>query len=112
MSRFVSTGRLINDQFAIARHSRLRDCGTANVYPVLGESAWGIVYDIDEPELLHLDSFEDGYRRAIVPIFTAEKSNQPLDALVYIATIEPDVPLPNREYKRLRSRRKALGTSR
>jgi hypothetical protein len=59
------------------------------------------VYDINEPALLHLDSFEDGYRRAILPIFFSGKSNQPLDALVYVAVIDWEVPLPNREYKGL-----------
>jgi gamma-glutamylcyclotransferase len=100
-SRFISIGRLINYQFGITRHSRLRDCGTANIYPVPGESVWGIVFDIAEPELVLLDRFKDGYHRAIPPVFAAEKSNQPLDALVYVAAIECDVPLPNRDYKRL-----------
>ena len=100
-SRFISTGRLMDYQFGITRHSRLRGCGTANVYPVPGKSVWGIVFDIDERELRLLDSFEDGYRRTILPIFISEKSNQPLGALVYVAAIELDVPLPNAEYKRL-----------
>jgi gamma-glutamylcyclotransferase (GGCT)/AIG2-like uncharacterized protein YtfP len=100
-SRFISTGRLVDYQFGITRHSRLRDCGTANVYPVPGQSVWGIVFDIAERELQLLDSFEDGYHRTILPIFTSEKSNQPLEALVYVAAVELEVPLPNVEYKRL-----------
>jgi hypothetical protein len=48
-----------------------------------------------------LDSFEDGYRRAILPLHALDDSIQSLEALVYVAEIEPDVPLPNSEYKRL-----------
>ena len=100
-SHFVSIGRLINYHFGITRHSRLRDCGTANVYPILGAAVWGILYDIDEPDLVVLDGFEDGYRRETLPVLAAAKNNEPFDALVYVAAVERDVPLPNTEYKRL-----------
>ena len=48
-----------------------------------------------------LDSFEDGYRREILPVFSLNGGQAPLQALVYIAELEPHVPLPNAEYKRL-----------
>jgi gamma-glutamylcyclotransferase len=100
-SCFVSIGRLINYRFSITRHSRLRDCGTANVYPIPGAEVWGILYDIDEPDLAVLDGFEDGYRRETLPVLTVAKNNEPFDALVYVAAVEFAVPLPNAEYKRL-----------
>lgn len=100
-SRYVSIARLMNYQFGITRHSRLRDCGTANVCPVPGESVWGVLYDIGERDLVILDRFEDGYRRETLPVFPAEKTDEPHDALVYVAAIEFDVPPPNAEYKRL-----------
>ena len=40
-SRFVCIGRLIDYQFGITRHSRLRECGTANVCAVAGREVWG-----------------------------------------------------------------------
>ena len=98
---FVCIGRLLDYQFGITRHSRLRKCGTANVFPASGREVWGIVYDISDEDLLILDTFEDGYRREILPIHSAEEDNAPLDALVYIAAIEENVPLPNAEYHRL-----------
>ena len=73
-ARFVCVGRLINYQFGITRHSRLRDCGTANVFPAPGKEVWGIVYDISDADLLILDSFEDGYRRERLSIETIENS--------------------------------------
>ncbi|MGE5220429.1 MAG: gamma-glutamylcyclotransferase family protein [Chloroflexota bacterium] len=100
-SRFVSIGRLIDYQFGILRHSRLRDCGTANVYSNPGTVVWGILYDVDEPDLAVLDAFEDGYRRETLPVLTPTENNERFYALVYVATVELDVPRPNPEYKRL-----------
>ena len=100
-SRFVCVGRLADYHFGITRHSRLRDCGTANVFPAPGKEVWGIVYDISDEELLILDGFEDGYRREILWVYPAENGKLPLDALVYVAAIEENVPRPNAEYRRL-----------
>ncbi|HEX9788299.1 MAG TPA: gamma-glutamylcyclotransferase family protein, partial [Candidatus Binatia bacterium] len=77
-SRFVCIGRLSDYQFGITRHSRLRDCGTANVFPAPGKDVWGIVYDVDDGDLARLDSFEDGYRRETLPIHAAGDGRQPL----------------------------------
>ena len=98
---FVCIGRLPDYHFGITRHSRLRKCGTANVFPAPGKEVWGIVYNISDADLLILDGFEDGYRREILPIHSAEQDKPPLPALVYIAAIEENVPLPNAEYRRL-----------
>lgn len=100
-ARFVCVGRLINYQFGITRHSRLRDCGTANVFPSAGNEVCGIVYDISDADLLILDSFEDGYRRDKLPIEPIGNSSEVLNALVYIAAIEKIVPPPNAEYRKL-----------
>jgi gamma-glutamylcyclotransferase (GGCT)/AIG2-like uncharacterized protein YtfP len=90
-----------NYQFAITRHSRLRQCGTANVFPALGKEVWGAVYDVCDEDLNTLDGFEDGYRREILPVYALDNGQAPLNVLVYVAAVELDVPLPNAEYKRL-----------
>jgi hypothetical protein len=100
-SRFVCIGRLIDYQFGITRHSRLRDCGTANVFPAAGKEVWGVVYDVCDDDLTILDGFEDGYRREILSVHPYENGNQPLTALVYTAEIEKNVPPSNAEYRRL-----------
>jgi gamma-glutamylcyclotransferase (GGCT)/AIG2-like uncharacterized protein YtfP len=100
-SRFVCAARLNNYQFGITRHSRLRECGTANVFPVNGKEVWGAVYDVSDADLIVMDSFEDGYRREILTVKPIDDGNKPIDALVYIAAIENNLPLPNAEYKRL-----------
>ncbi len=100
-SRFVCAARLDNYQFGITRHSRLRDCGTANVFPVKGEAVWGAVYDVSDADLMVMDGFEDGYRREILTVNPIDNGEKPIDVLVYVAEIESNVPLPNAEYKRL-----------
>ena len=100
-SRFVCAARLEDYQFGITRHSRLRHCGTANVFPVKGQEVWGAVYDVSDADLEVMDGFEDGYRREILMVKPIENSDDPVNVLVYIAEIERNVPLPNAEYKRL-----------
>ncbi|HWH77305.1 MAG TPA: gamma-glutamylcyclotransferase family protein [Candidatus Binatus sp.] len=100
-AKFVCIARLPDYEFGITRHSRLRDCGTANVLPSKGAEVWGAVYDVSEDDLIVMDGFEDGYRREFLPVYPHNDGNQSLTALVYVAEIESNVPLPNSEYKRV-----------
>ena len=100
-ARFVCAARLDDYQFGITRHSRLRNCGTANIFPVPGQQVWGAVYDVSDSDLIVMDGFEDGYRREILQVFPIGNRITSINALVYIAQIETDVPLPNAEYKRV-----------
>lgn len=99
-AKFVCVGRLSDYLFAIARHSRLRDCGTATIVAQSGSEVWGVVYDVSDADLLALDAFEDGYRREIIFVTAMDDGNAPFHALVYIAEREQNVPLPNPAYKR------------
>src|SRR4026207_159943 len=99
--QFVCVARLADYQFGITRHSRLRDCGTANAFPGPGKEAWGVVYAVSDSARLTLDRCEDGYRRAIMPVYALGDGVEPFDALIYIAEVEVNVPLPTSEYKRL-----------
>jgi hypothetical protein len=100
-SCFVCVARLPGYRFAIARHSRLRDCGTANVFAEAGSTVWGIVYEVSEADMLIMDSFEDGYSRHKSIVYGIGTNNSMLEAIVYVAPKEVGVPLPNPEYKRL-----------
>ena len=100
-AQFVCVARLVNYEFGITRHSRLRNCGTANVFPAHGKEVCGIVYDVNEADLVTLDSFEDGYRRELTPVYALGDGAQPLVVLIYVAEIETNVPRSNAEYKRL-----------
>ena len=76
-SQFVCVGRLANYRFAIARHSQLRGCGTANIIAEKGSEVWGVVYDVSDRDLILLDRFEDGYRREPMVIHPFNNGNQP-----------------------------------
>jgi gamma-glutamylcyclotransferase len=100
-AQFVCVAVLKNYRFAIARHSRLRDCGTANILAETGSEVWGIVYDVSEQEFAILDGFEDGYCRERALVRATGDSQSSVEVLVYIAEKEDNVPLPSSEYKRL-----------
>jgi gamma-glutamylcyclotransferase (GGCT)/AIG2-like uncharacterized protein YtfP len=98
-AQFVCVARLADYCFAIARHSRLRSCGTANIFAARGSEVWGVVYDISEEDLTTLDGFEDGYRKEKAFVSALDDGDRPLEVIVYIAEKENDVPLPNAAYK-------------
>ncbi len=100
-SRFVCIAHLPDYRFAIARHSRLRHCGTANIFPEPGSMVWGIVYEVSEADMLIMDGFEDGYSRHQSLVYCIRPISSSYQAIVYIAPNEIGVPLPNAEYKRL-----------
>jgi gamma-glutamylcyclotransferase (GGCT)/AIG2-like uncharacterized protein YtfP len=100
-AKFVCVASLKNYRFSIPRHSRLRNCGTANIFAETGSEVWGIVYDVSEQELAILDGFEDGYRRERMLVLASGDSQSSVEVLVYIAEKEDNVPLPSSEYKQL-----------
>ena len=100
-AQFICVASLKDYRFAIARHSRLRNCGTANIFVDSGAEVWGIVYEVSDPDLITLDTFEDGYRREQVLVSAKDNGQCPIEVLVYIAEKEDTVPLPNSQYKRL-----------
>jgi gamma-glutamylcyclotransferase (GGCT)/AIG2-like uncharacterized protein YtfP len=100
-SRFACTARLPDYGFAIARHSRLRNCGTANIFANPGSAVWGVVYEVGEQEMAAMDTFEDGYNRERLLVHGENGNSSPIEAVVYIAPREISVPLPSAEYKRL-----------
>jgi gamma-glutamylcyclotransferase (GGCT)/AIG2-like uncharacterized protein YtfP len=100
-AQFVCVASLKDYRFAIARHSRLRNCGTANIFADMGSEVWGIVYDVSDQDLILLDGFEDGYRREKLFVRPNGDGQCSVEVLVYIAEKEDKVPLPNPEYKRL-----------
>jgi gamma-glutamylcyclotransferase (GGCT)/AIG2-like uncharacterized protein YtfP len=100
-SRFVCIARLPNYGFAIARHSRLRGCGTANIFIRPDHEVWGVVYEVSEGDMETMDGFEDGYSRERVFAYGDNGNASPMEVIVYIAPTEAAVPRPSAEYKEL-----------
>src|SRR5947208_16818669 len=97
-SQFVCVVRLPDYRFAIARHSRLRKCGTANIFPETGSEVWGIVYQVSDQDLILLDSFEDGYRREQTLVHPINDGHRPLESLDCIGPKEGATPPPVARY--------------
>ena len=72
-AKFVTIAKLPNYEFGITRHSRLRNCGTANVCAVAGREVWGAVYDVSDADLDVMDGFEDGYHREFLSVYAARQ---------------------------------------
>jgi gamma-glutamylcyclotransferase (GGCT)/AIG2-like uncharacterized protein YtfP len=100
-ARFIGTARLSDYSFAIARHSRLRNCGTANICAKPGSEVWGVVYEVSASDMAAMDAYEDGYNRENVVVLQSNGNGATQEVIVYIAPQELAVPLPNAEYKRL-----------
>jgi gamma-glutamylcyclotransferase (GGCT)/AIG2-like uncharacterized protein YtfP len=99
-ARFICIARLVGYRFAIARHSRLRNCGTANIFAAAGSEVCGVVYDVNEQDFAILDGFEDGYRRERLFVYDLTDGARALEVVAYIAEREERVPLPTADYKR------------
>lgn len=97
-ARFVCVARLPDYQLGITRHSRLRRCGTANAFLAPGQEVWGIIYDISDADLTRLDAFEDGYRRERLSFLPNGDGHHAVEALIYLAPLEENVPPASSEY--------------
>jgi hypothetical protein len=100
-ARFICTARLVDYIFGIARHSRLRNCGTANICVQPGSEVWGVVYEVSASDMAAMDAYEDGYSRENVVVLQSNGNAATPEVIVYIAPQELNAPLPNAEYKRL-----------
>jgi hypothetical protein len=100
-ARFICIARLSDYIFAIARHSRLRSCGTANIRVQHGSEVWGVIYDVSASDMATMDAYEDGYSRENVFVLQSNGNAATQEVIVYIAPEELNVPLPNAEYKQL-----------
>jgi hypothetical protein len=107
-ARFVCPAELRDHRLAFRRYSPKRKCGVADAVPEPGASVWGVVYDLAPPELALLDRHEgylpgrerNGYTRELRAVQPCG-GGHPIDAFVYFATPDEDVPPPSSEYLRL-----------
>lgn len=99
-ARFVSRTYLPNFEVDFTYMSKTRNCGVASVEPAPGKIARGVVYDVPDDEMEHLDVVEavpqgHYYRETYVLV---DENGEFIRADTYRAT-EPKGPFtPNREY--------------
>jgi len=99
-ARFVTRAYLPNFRVDFTYMSKTRNCGVASVEPAPREIARGVVYDVPEDEMEHLDVVEavpqgHYYRETYLLV---DEGGKLIRADTYRAT-EPNGPFtPNREY--------------
>jgi len=65
-SRFAA--RLRNHRLDFTYYSTRWTGGAADVLPHSGDEVWGVVYELDEADLTHLDRYESGYERVTLSV--------------------------------------------
>lgn len=106
---FVSVASLRDHRLAFTRKSVTRNCGVADVIAESGAEVWGVVYEVSDLDIGHLDSAE-GYRRERTKnsyyrreclVFLNGEDHRPLAVSTYFGDPEPNPPLPSAFYKGL-----------
>jgi len=71
--------------------------GKGNISPHPHRSVHGVLYELSPPQLDHLTTFEGGYRRVSLSVFTIT-SPTPIPALTFIALSPGNAPAPSPTY--------------
>jgi gamma-glutamylcyclotransferase (GGCT)/AIG2-like uncharacterized protein YtfP len=106
-ARFVSIAKIKDHRVAFTRISKSRLCGAADIVPAPGREVWGVIYDINEGDLMALDKAEDyvpgGTENSYNRVQRYVLANGGIETLVwtYLAVHEPNPPLPGAHYKAL-----------
>ena len=71
----------------------------ANVRVEQSQSVWGVIYEISPEDLLNLDRFEGGYRRAVAQVTLPSGSSVDCQIYIYIGAKTDPALRPNRRYR-------------
>lgn len=101
----VGPATLPGHALCFPRFSPRRCCAVAGFRPSPGGSVWGVVYDVSETDLRHLDTFEgfrpdrdpalNGYNRVTVDVM---RDRRKLSCMTYAATHDLSPGLTSRHY--------------
>jgi gamma-glutamylcyclotransferase (GGCT)/AIG2-like uncharacterized protein YtfP len=106
-ARYLGNARLADHQLVISRKSIGRGCGVADVIPSVGESVWGVIYEISDADAASLDR-DEGYRagrkanaydriaKEVVAI--QDGTQRTIRVQTYVASAQPNPPAPSRKY--------------
>lgn len=105
-ARFVAKSVMLDHRLAFTRKSVTRACGIADAEEAPGEDLWGVLYEIDNPDIPTLDKWE-GYHRhrpsssyyiSQIEVFIDGDRSKPITADAYFAYRQPNPPPPSAAY--------------
>jgi len=108
-ARFLSVAVLLDHRLAFSRYSTSRKCGVADAVESEGSEVWGVVYNIDEKDVVNLDineGFQPGsknnsYQRKQRLVFRDGHRKKSVEVAIYFAIPQPGGHFPNQKYKDL-----------
>jgi gamma-glutamylcyclotransferase (GGCT)/AIG2-like uncharacterized protein YtfP len=110
-AKFVCRAKLPSHRLAFTRRSVTRGCGVADILRDETKEVWGVVYELPQNELKHLDKDEDfrpgrpddqnQYTRENCYVWHEGDAKRQLLVSIYRGHPQPNPPLPSCEYKNL-----------
>jgi len=105
-AKFVGVAKLPGHRLAFSRRSKKRRCAVADAIAEADSDVWGVVYDIETPDVDRLDKAEgyspgrseNAYRREEQNVLLGGEEARPVVAAVYYAVPELKPGLPSKEY--------------
>lgn len=94
----VGPARLPGYRLAFSRYSRQRRGGSADVMPDPESEVWGVLYEVDEGDLVAMDRSEGvpaAYHREVVTV--VDEAGEERQAVTYLANRTGEF-LPHKEY--------------
>lgn len=96
-ARLLGSARLPDHRLAFTRESvrNYPGSGVADLLPAPGETVWGALYEVGEPDLAVLDHKEaagQAYQRVLVAVVGPGESLEEAIAYTVIEKAEPEVP--------------------
>jgi hypothetical protein len=105
-ARFVGIAQLPNHRICFPRRSPIRNCAVASIERAIGETVWGVLYDLTLEDFERLDAREgfdpsrpedtNRYNRTSIVVETLR--GDWIQTETYVAMPEPDPGLPSIDY--------------
>jgi len=110
-AQFVAVAKLPDHALKFTRYSKSRGCGVADAVEHRGDEIWGVVYEVENSDLIVLDECEgfrldrsleaNSYVRRQRVVLRDGEPKDPILAAIYFANRQANPPKPNLDYKRL-----------
>jgi gamma-glutamylcyclotransferase (GGCT)/AIG2-like uncharacterized protein YtfP len=107
---FYCRASLSNYRIDFTRKSSKRECGVADIVKDINSKVYGVVYRINEIDLVKLDKHEgyvpqrdkNAYRRREIIVLKEDNDEEPITAFTYeVEKKEFGKHIPNKDYKNL-----------